>query len=444
LWPSSANTPEAWTSPRAILHADCDAFFASVEQALDPSLRGKPVVTGKERGIAASMSYEAKRRGVTRAMRLFEVRRVCPEAIILPNDYETYSLFSKRFHAILRRFTPSAEEYSIDEAYADLTGVDVPSHASVEAIAARIKETFRVELGLPVSVGLSHSKTLAKLCSKARKPDGFVCVRGRPAAEEFLADIPVSAVCGFGPNSTALLAKQGVRTALDYVRRPMAFARKLLGKIGEELWRELRGEAVYPILGEPEPQQSLGKAKTFTPPSDDKAFVRAQLLRNLESAFIKLRRHRLKAAFLYVHLRNRDFESRGAGTRLLRPTASTLEAAGVAAGLFEKVYRKGVLYRQTGVYLADLAPEGEIQYDLFEDAPKARALKRLSETADRINERYGKHAVHLASTHCLEHYRQHLGDRGDLAARKTRLLKGETFRQRLNVPIWNLPLKAGF
>ena len=111
--------------PRAIIHVDCDAFFASVEQALNPHLKNKPVITGKERGIAASMSYEAKARGVTRGMPTGQIRQVCPEAVILPSDYEAYSLLSKRFFEIVRRFTPDVEEYSIDECFADLTGLPV-------------------------------------------------------------------------------------------------------------------------------------------------------------------------------------------------------------------------------------------------------------------------------------------------------------------------------
>ncbi|MDE2020754.1 MAG: DNA polymerase IV, partial [Patescibacteria group bacterium] len=109
--------------PRAILHIDGDAFFASCEQSRDPKLKGRPVVTGKERGIAASMSYEAKARGVTRGMRLSEIRRVCPEVVLLPSDYETYSILSKRFFDLVRRYTPDVEEYSIDECFADITGL---------------------------------------------------------------------------------------------------------------------------------------------------------------------------------------------------------------------------------------------------------------------------------------------------------------------------------
>src|SRR6266542_1977879 len=120
--------------PRAVLHIDGDAFFASCEQARDPQLQGKPVITGKERGIAASMSYEAKAHGVTRGMRLFEIKRLCPDAVILPSDCETYSLLSQRLFAIVRRYTPELEEYGIDEVFADLTGLRRPLHMSYEEL----------------------------------------------------------------------------------------------------------------------------------------------------------------------------------------------------------------------------------------------------------------------------------------------------------------------
>src|SRR3989337_2005730 len=141
--------------PRAILHIDGDAFFASCEQARNPGLMGKPVITGKERGIVASMSYEAKARGVTRAMRLFEVKKLCPEAIILPSDYETYSLLSTRLFAIVRRYTPDVEEYGIDECVADLTGLRRALRMNYIQIARGIKEDLDAELGFTFSVGLA-------------------------------------------------------------------------------------------------------------------------------------------------------------------------------------------------------------------------------------------------------------------------------------------------
>ena len=147
---------------RAILHIDGDAFFAACEQSRDPSLKGKPVITGKERGIAASMSYEAKAMGVKRGMRLFEIKKICPAAILLPSDYETYSLLSKRFYTIVRRYTPEIEEYGIDECFADITGLRRPLRMSYPKIAEKIKEDLDKELGFTFSVGLGPNKTIAK------------------------------------------------------------------------------------------------------------------------------------------------------------------------------------------------------------------------------------------------------------------------------------------
>ncbi|HEX21175.1 MAG TPA: DNA polymerase IV, partial [Actinobacteria bacterium] len=192
--------------PRAILHIDGDAFFASCEQAIHPELKGKPVITGKERGIVAAASYKAKAMGVKRGMRLFEVKKICPDAVILPSDYETYSLFSINMFAIIRRFTPIVEEYSIDEAFADLTGLRRPLRASYSQIADNIQKTVTNELGLSVSVGLSLSKGLAKLSSSYRKPGGLTILPGR-LIHLVLKKTPVEKVWGIGPNTTAYLKK---------------------------------------------------------------------------------------------------------------------------------------------------------------------------------------------------------------------------------------------
>src|SRR5262245_37736486 len=149
--------------PKAILHIDGDAFFASCEQSLEPKLKGRPVITGKERNIVASMSIEAKLRGVTRGMALQEVRKLCPDAVILPSDYETYSLLSKRFFDIVRRYTSLVEEYSIDECFAEITGLQRPHQMSYPKIANSIKDELERDLGTSFSVGLGPSKVLAKI-----------------------------------------------------------------------------------------------------------------------------------------------------------------------------------------------------------------------------------------------------------------------------------------
>ncbi|MDA9101054.1 DNA polymerase IV [Omnitrophica bacterium] len=425
--------------PLPIVHIDCDAFFTSVEQALKPELRGVPLVTGKERGIVACASYEAKALGVKRPMRLFEARKILPSLVCLPSDYETYSLYSRRLFDIMRRFTPEVDEYSIDEAFAELSGLRRVYRTGYPEIAMRMKQALQKELGLTVSVGLSCSKTLAKLASKYQKPDGFTVVRGNQI-HEFLKGMPLEQVCGFGPSSVAFLKKKGVHSVLEYVQRPQVWAKKNLGKIGSELWHELRGEAVYPLVTETKQEYlSISKTKTFTPPSSEKDFVRAQLIRNLESAFIKLRRHRLCAGRLTLFLRSQTFRSSGIEADLDRTTSSTLDAVRLANELFDKLFDPANLYRLTGVVLSRIESDRTaVQYSLFDDLAKIRSMRRLDEVIDGVNELYGKHALHLGTSLWLGRHRQHVSARGDLPQRKAQCLSGETFRQRLGVPLWQV------
>ena len=162
--------------PHAIVHFDGDAFFASVEQAVHPEWKGRPLVTGQERGIIACASYEAKALGIQRGVALHEARRMCPTLLVVPSDYETYSLYSKRMFDIARRYTPLVEEHSIDEGFADLTGLRRVFHCSYEEIARRFQAAVRAELDIGVSVGLSLSKSLAKLCSKFCRSTGSPCI----------------------------------------------------------------------------------------------------------------------------------------------------------------------------------------------------------------------------------------------------------------------------
>src|SRR5438874_6227615 len=248
--------------PPAILHIDGDAFFASCEQSRNPHLKGKPVITGKERGIVASMSYEAKARGVTRAMRLFEVKRLCPDAIMLPSDYETYSLLSKRFFSIVRRYTPDVEEYSVDECFADLTGLRRPLKISYLKIAERIKKELDAELGFTFSVGLAPNKVVAKIASKWAKPSGLTAIPGREL-HRYLAKLPVEKVWGIGPNTTAFLQKHGIQTALDFALRSEAWVKKHLSKPFVQIWQELNGHYIFELaLGEHDTYYSIQKVKT--------------------------------------------------------------------------------------------------------------------------------------------------------------------------------------
>jgi DNA polymerase-4/DNA polymerase V len=161
---------------KVILHMDGDAFFVSVEVAKDPSLRGKPVVTGAERGIVSALSYEAKALGVTRGMPIFRVKKLFPTVIVLPGDYQSYAKYSSMMFDIVRRYADDVEEYSIDECFAELTGLDKPLKMTYREIAERIKQEVNVELDLSVTVGVAPTKVLAKVASKWVKPNGLTII----------------------------------------------------------------------------------------------------------------------------------------------------------------------------------------------------------------------------------------------------------------------------
>ncbi len=429
-------TTRSW--PRAILHIDADAFFASCEQAIHPELRGKPVITGKERGIVAAASYEAKERGIKRGMRLFEVRKACPDAVILPSDYETYSLFSVRMFEILRRFSPDVEEYSIDEAFVDLTGLRRIYHGPYSSIAAEMQKTVTAELGITVSVGVSLTKVLAKIASKHNKPRGMTVIPGRDI-HLFLDSLPLEKVWGIGPNTYELLRKLGVTTALQFARKDEAFVKRHLSKPYQEVWQELNGRSVYPVSTEKKSAyQSISKTKTFTPPSDDETFVYAQLSKNLENACIKARRYGLAATRLIVFMRTREFRDRGIEIRLSRATSFPAVLFKPLRQAFDRLFSPRSSYRQTGVVLAGLVEERNVQYTLFDDVMKLEKLERVYSTVDMLSEKFGKYAVQHGSSIPTKLQAQHEGARGDVPVRVSELFKGENRRQRLGLPVLHI------
>ncbi len=418
--------------PEAIVHFDGDAFFTSVEQSMHPELKGRPVVTGKERGIIACASYEAKALGIKRGVALHDARRQCPELVVLPSDYETYSLYSKRMFDIVRRITPLVEEYSIDEGFADLAGLRRIYRTSYKGMAATIQQQIQRELDITVSVGLSLSKSLAKLASDFRKPNGLTAVAGYHI-HLLLARTPLEEVWGFGPNTVKLLRKYGLRNALDYINRPEVWASRLLGKPGRDIWHELRGNQAFELTTELKTDlASISKCKTFTAPSFDRDFIYAKLVRNVESAFIKLRRHRLRTRSLTVVLRAQNYDQRGLCVKLNRSTSATQEAMPVVRALFDQLHQAGVEYRATMVCLEKLETDRFEQLDLFEDRLRIEKLCMVARVADEINARFGKHKLSLGPSLFLPRCRE--TDRDQQPWRKTNLLKGENARQRLNIP----------
>jgi len=419
--------------PQAILHIDGDAFFTSCEEVLHPELKGKPIITGAERGIVACASYAAKKIGIKRGVNLRDAKIICPGLVVLPSDYETYSLFSRRMFMIMRRFTPQVEEYSIDEAFADITGLRRPLRSSYENIARRIKTEIQREIGFTISVGLSLTKVLAKVGSKYQKPDGLTVVPGRSIAY-FLKDLPVDKIWGIGPATTAHLNKMGIKTALEFARMPEQSIKKSFTKPTMEIWQELCGQSVCPVISEEKSTYaSISKTKTFAPSTSDADYLFAQLLRNLESACIKARRHKLAPRRIALFLKTTNFLYSGCEVRLNRPSAYPIDLSDLIRASFDSLYRKDILYRATGVVLMEMCSDLPVQYSLFDDAVRVDKVMILYEAMDEISHRFGKHALHLGGSHGIEVMGK--GKRGESTVRESTQFFGETKRQHLGLPI---------
>jgi len=419
---------------RAILHIDGDAFFASCEQARDPALRGKPVITGKERGIAASMSYEAKARGVTRAMALWEIKKLCPDAIILPSDYETYSMLSQRLFSIVRRYTHEVEEYGVDECFADITGYDRPFKKNYTEITKHIQETLRQELGFTFSVGLAPNKVLAKLASKWKKPYGLTVVPETGIAP-FLENLPVEKIWGIGGQTAARLARYGIQTALQFARAREDWVKQALERPFHDIWQELNGALVMPLfLEEKTFYGSIQKFKTFTPPSKDPNFIFSQLSKNIENACIKLRRYNQATPRAIFILRTQSFNHSVMEMPFARPTNLPPEILSVARAAFQKIFRKNTLYRATGFTTFNLVPN-VLQPDLFLASGKIEKLQKMYASSDKIAAKYGKHSLFLGTSWKAHQFGAHLTERGHEPERKNELFLGESKRKRLGIPM---------
>ncbi|MBM3946940.1 MAG: DNA polymerase IV, partial [SAR202 cluster bacterium] len=318
------------TPLRRIMHVDLDAFFVSVEQTRDSSLRGRPVVVGGDpggRGVVASASYEARAYGLHAGMPLAQARRLCPDAVFVRGDYERYREVSSAFHAILEEVSPLVEPMGLDEAFVDLTGTDrLWGPAALVAQAARSR--VRRELGITASVGIASSKTVAKVASDACKPDGLLEIA--PGEESaFLSPLPLEALPGIGPANAEALRRLGVKTLGEIAALPIGTLHRAFGVWGEALHAHAKGIDPRPV-SPPGLPKSMSRETTFQEDSLDRALLYGTLHYLTERVGADLRRHGALARQVQVKLRWADFTTVTRQSTLSQPSAldQTLYDAG--------------------------------------------------------------------------------------------------------------------
>jgi DNA polymerase-4/DNA polymerase V len=277
---------------------------------------------------------------------------------------------------------------------------------------------------------------VAKIASKWQKPSGLTAIPGREL-HRYLAKLPVEKVWGIGPNTSAFLHKHGIRTALEFAQQPEAWVKKYLSKPFFQIWQELNGNYVFElVVGEHETYYTIQKVKTFTPASSDRAFVFAQLAKNIENACIKTRKYKLATQRVVIFLRSQEFRDFGLEIDLSGPTQFPNDILRAVNPAFEELFSPAMAYRATGVILCKLSEAYYGQLDLFGETIRMQRLSNLYESVDTPREKYGKHTVFLGASFLAHQSAQHEGERGHLPERRRELLPGETARKRLGIPMF--------
>jgi len=382
---------------RHILHVDADAFFASVEQILNPSLKGKAILVGdanSNKGIVAACSYEAKALGIKTAMPMYLAKRKCPQAIIVPSHSHAYRDFSRKMYEIFIKYTPHTEMASIDEGYLDITGFDKAYKKPPEEIARSLLMDIYNTLGLSVSCGLATNKTVAKVASSLNKPHKLTVI---PFGKEcgFLANLGLRAMPGVGPSTFSLLDTFGFKTIGDFAAIEVKEVVEKLGVSGIPLWKRCRGFDNSKVISACCLPKSVSKEKTFYAPDVDMKKCIKTLKHLSSQVFETLRSHGMKAKTVFIRIRYKNnaqgkayFEDFGFQNKLGFYGSADSELYPILKDLFFKNIDKERPIRLVGVGVSNLVENYNL--NLFIDSKRKDELFGV---IDGVRKLYGSESL---------------------------------------------------
>ena len=382
-------------APRAVLHVDMDAFYASVEERDNPGLAGKPVIVGGagKRSVVAAASYAVRKYGVHSAMPMAEALRLCPQAICIAPRMRRYQEISARIFEVFHEITPLVQGLSLDEAFLDVTASQHLFGDPV-TIAQRIKSSIRERTGLSASVGVASNKLVAKISSDLAKPDGLTVV-GEERVREVLDPLSVRRLPGLGQKTGAKVEAAGIHTFADLRVAPDALLWPLFGRYTQRMRERAAGIDERPVMPDLE-DKSLSAEDTFEYDIDGAAVLRAHLCRIAALACERLRKKQLMSGCIGIKIRRHDFTTFTRQRAVAPPTHDGRTIANVAAELLGRwlAEHPGAKLRLLGVVLTDLAPASQL--GLFEAAPPHTT--RLDAALDGARARFGTQALQRGST----------------------------------------------
>ena len=391
---------------RVIYHCDCNSFYCSVELLSHPELRTVPAaVCGDPKsrhGIILAKNEPAKRFGVRTAETIWQARQKCPDLVLLPSHHDLYYEYSKKVNAIYDRFTDLIEPFGIDESWLDVTGTLHLFGGDPRALADRIRNTVREELGLTISVGVSFNKIFAKLGSDYKKPDATTVITV-DNFRQIVWPLPVTDLLFVGKAAAKVLAQYGVTTIGELAAFDRFALVELLGKQGGQLWNYANGLGNSPVApaGTYTPPKSVGNGETFPRNLTRRDEVGRGVAMLADQVAVRLRKHGMKASTLQVTIRDPKFKDICRQRPLDAPTNTARELAQAAMDILAHSWKSGAPIRAITLTAHNLVPEGEAseQLDLFQAAApqKRERVERLERTMDAIRGKYGKGAVTVAA-----------------------------------------------
>ena len=397
LFDEKSNTIENVVMARksVIALVDCDSFFVSCEQSVNSELKGRPVCVMSGRGqCVISRSKEAKKLGIRMGMPYFQIEGQMKKATYINANHELYSKISEKVMTILKNFSPKVEVYSIDEAFVDLTGLERLYKKNYLEIAQMIREEVLKYTDIPVSIGVSSSKSLAKLASdKAKTMGEGVFLIGARKIVPLLQNTSIDEIWGIGKNLSILLRKNGILTAYELVCQDDLWLNKQIGIRGLEMKHELLGEMVSPVSNEVKLPKSIQKTSALAKFSSDKNYLKNSLNYHIHRACVKLRGINAKCKGVSIFLRTKDFRIFCEKKVLNVATDFELEISDIVFTLLDKLYNPNILYRSTGVILDTFTMNDEAQISLFADEKVDEKKEKLSKCFDKLEARFGKDII---------------------------------------------------
>jgi nucleotidyltransferase/DNA polymerase involved in DNA repair len=381
---------------KAVGHLDADCFYVSAERVRDEFLRGKPVgVLGNQGACVIAKSYEMKATGVATGMPIWDALVRCPEGVYVKRDFRWYEVLSRLMLGVVREWSPRVEYYSIDEFFF----AAIPMRGQTyQGLAESIHDAIAERVGVPVTVGIARSRTLAKLISDMAKPNGALAVLDRRAEEALLADRPVTEITGIAGRRAARLSPWGILTCLDLARADRRLVRSLLTAAGEVLWWELNGEEVRPIQVRRPAHKALSRGGSFGESTADPVLLYAWLIRNLERLIEELEYHGVAAGRLTVYLIYKDGRT-GVGRAALPVPSDRFDVLlDVARPCLRRAWIPRAVATHMHLIAEDLTARGDCPLALFDPPGRRARAEAVARLKREVNARHGRFVLRSAAT----------------------------------------------